>query len=111
MISELKISDLQISKLTFSEFVTKNFPYRGIARVAGSVLVGLSLLPPLRPLQRLGRLLQQMHRTRRLPPQLSLRPPEPRSAPSTSSRPSLPQMKAVAISSSSAKNSSRSRMS
>jgi outer membrane protein len=43
MISELKISKLKISKSTFSEFVTKKFLHRGIARVAGSALDGLSL--------------------------------------------------------------------
>ena len=43
MISKLKISELMISKLTFSEFVTKKFLHGGIARVAGSALVGLSL--------------------------------------------------------------------
>jgi outer membrane protein len=37
------ISELKISKLTFNEFVTKKFLHSGIARVAGSALVGLSL--------------------------------------------------------------------
>jgi outer membrane protein len=35
--------ELKVSKLTFSEFVTKKFLHSGIARVAGSALVGLSL--------------------------------------------------------------------
>jgi outer membrane protein len=37
------ISELKISKLTFSELVTKKFLHGGIARAAGSALVGLSL--------------------------------------------------------------------